>query len=649
MRENGRPLNEAKLILVGRGTVGKTSLVNRLIRNEFNPQEIKTDGIKIDEWKINLNGDEEVRLNVWDFGGQEIMHATHQFFLTERSLYLLVLNGREGAEDIDAEYWLKLIDSFGGQSPVIVVLNKISDHPFDLNRRALLQKYPNIKDFIKTDCGESEIGIDKLRNAIERETDRLDDLRVGFPSEWFDVKNKLTDTKKNYLSFDQFRGICQRNKVGRKHHQETLAKYLNQLGIVLNYKDDARLRDTHVLNPRWVTEGIYKILNSAILERNKGEIRLDEISEILPEKDYPHFMCRFIFDLMKKFYLCFSFPDDECHYLIPELLSKEEPEETEEFKPENCLNFQYHYSILPEGILPRFIVRTNVLSEGLPRWRSGAILEFEGCRALVKADVVDKKVSISIMGKDAENRRLLAVIRSDFDRIHNEIRNLEVREMVPLPDYPNEAVPYNNLLVMEREGKIELPFVVNQQLITINAKVLLNGVDLQRVVNKNEKSMAFENDAVRLFLSYAHKDERLRNELETHLKILNRRGLISLWHDRQIDAGEDWKRKIDDNLESANIILLLVSADFIASAYCWEKEMKRALERHHKGEAVVIPVIIRDTNWEGAPFADFQALPENAKAVKKWGNRDSAWRNVSEGIEKVVEKILSSRKTSKEI
>src|SRR5712692_5855328 len=100
------------------------------------------------------------------FGGQEIMHATHQFFLTERSVYLLVINGREGAEDADAEYWLKLIESFGGESAVIVVLNKIKEHPFDLNRRALQQKHP-IREFIETDC-EDGTGIEQLRKTIEQ-------------------------------------------------------------------------------------------------------------------------------------------------------------------------------------------------------------------------------------------------------------------------------------------------------------------------------------------------------------------------------------------------------------------------------------------------------------------------------------------------
>ncbi len=182
-----KPLNEAKLVLVGRGGVGKTSLVNRLVDDRFDPREEKTEGIKITKWPLRLPGNEEVRLNIWDFGGQEIMHATHQFFLTHRSLYLLVLNGREGGEDADAEYWLRLIESFAGDSPVIVVLNKFKQHPFALNRRGLQQKFPAIRDFVQTDCAKP-LGIEKLRRTIERETDRLKHLRDAFPAAWFSIK-----------------------------------------------------------------------------------------------------------------------------------------------------------------------------------------------------------------------------------------------------------------------------------------------------------------------------------------------------------------------------------------------------------------------------------------------------------------------------
>jgi internalin A len=149
-------------------------------------------------------------------------------------------------------------------------------------------------------------------------------------------------------------------------------------------------------------------------------------------------------------------------------------------------------------------------------------------------------------------------------------------------------------------------------------------------------------DRIRSYLcnnaySYSHKDETLRNELETHLKLLQRQGLIETWNDRQIEAGDEWRQKIDENLERADIILLLISADFIASDYCYDKEMGRALERHDQKEARVIPVILRDCSWTSAPFGKLQALPKDGKAVTLWDNKDSAWRNVSEGIEKVAD------------
>ena len=638
VRGGKRPLNEAKLILVGRGAVGKTSIVNRLVDNVFKSEK-KTEGIKITKWAIRLKDKEDVRLNVWDFGGQEIMHATHQFFLTQRSLYLLVLNGREGLEDADAEYWLKLIESFGGESPVIVVLNKIKEHPFDLNRRALQQKYPFIREFIKTDC-KSEIGLEELRKAIEHETDRLEHLRDAFPAAWFTIKDRLAGMKKNYLDFDDYRKECAKLGEKDKAAQESLAFYLHSLGIALNYKDDARLQDTHVLNPHWVTNGIYKILNSERLEKQKGEIHLKHLAEILDGRTYPAKMHRFLLDLMRKFDLCFSFPDDDTHYLIPELLDKQEPAEAAEFKPEECLNFQYHYPVLTEGLLPRFIVRTHTLSEGekYKRWRTGVILEFEGCRALVKADVQDKKVFIHVSGPAASRRRLLAVIRSEFERIHRDIRNLQPAEIVPLPVYPSVVVSYQELLVMEKEGEKEFKKVVDTQVMKLNVNDLLNGVDLEGT-RRRGRTVGEQKQAVRLFYSYSHRDEGLRNELETHLKLLQRQGLIETWNDRRIEAGEDWKGKIDENLERAGIILLLISADFIASDYCYEKEMMRALEREKNGEAIVIPVILRDVSLKGAPFDKLQYLPKDGLAVTKWEDKDSAWRNVSEGIERVVEEF----------
>jgi TIR domain-containing protein len=148
---------------------------------------------------------------------------------------------------------------------------------------------------------------------------------------------------------------------------------------------------------------------------------------------------------------------------------------------------------------------------------------------------------------------------------------------------------------------------------------------------------------LRVFISYSHKDERLRPELETHLKLLQRQGVIAVWTDRMISAGKEWKGEIDTNLESADIILLLVSADFLASDYCYDEEMTRALERHNAGAAIVIPIILKAVNWQSAAFAKLQALPTDGKPVMLWTDRPSAWTDVAAGIRAVAEQIRSRK------
>jgi hypothetical protein len=142
---------------------------------------------------------------------------------------------------------------------------------------------------------------------------------------------------------------------------------------------------------------------------------------------------------------------------------------------------------------------------------------------------------------------------------------------------------------------------------------------------------------IKLFYSYSHKDEALRDDLETHLANLKNQGIIEGWHDRKILPGKEWAGDIDENLEKAQVILLLISADFLASDYCQKKEMARAIERHRAGDACVIPILLRPVDWDGAPFAHIQALPRDARPVTKWTDRDEAWADVAKGIRRAIE------------
>jgi MinD-like ATPase involved in chromosome partitioning or flagellar assembly len=165
-----------------------------------------------------------------------------------------------------------------------------------------------------------------------------------------------------------------------------------------------------------------------------------------------------------------------------------------------------------------------------------------------------------------------------------------------------------------------------------------------RTRGRERRPLPGHGEPLRVFISYSHKDERLRRELETHLKLLQRQDVIALWTDHKISAGEEWKGEINESLESADIILLLVSADFLASDYCYDAEMKRALERRDAGEARVIPIILREAyQWQSAPFGELQALPTDGRPVMSFTSRDQAWSDVAVGIREVAEQIRSRK------
>ncbi len=151
-------------------------------------------------------------------------------------------------------------------------------------------------------------------------------------------------------------------------------------------------------------------------------------------------------------------------------------------------------------------------------------------------------------------------------------------------------------------------------------------------------------EALDVFVSYAHEDEDLQDELRKHLTSLEREGKIRAWHDRGIKAGEEWGGKIDFHLDASEIILLLISPDFMASNYCSAVEVPRAMQRHQQGATRVIPIIVRPVDWSGAAFAKLQVLPEDATPVTLWPNRDMAFLNVQQGLRSVIETEIRRRR-----
>lgn len=353
----------------------------------------------------------------------------------------------------------------------------------------------------------------------------------------------------------------------------------------------------------------------------------------------------FLLQLMRRFELAVPFPEQSDLYLVPERLSSEQPPDVGEFDAAHCLNFAYEYpTLLPEGLLPRFIVRTHIRSAGCPRWRSGVVLRWEGNSALVLGDTVNRRVIIRIDGPVAGRRRLLAVIRDNLDHIHGNY-TFQPRQIVPVPGHPAVTVPYEDLRAFKRDSVSSIPVVIDGRTRMLKVQQLLDGVDLvpPPPAETHERS---EMPRVTAFISYAHKDEWLREELDTHLTLLRVTGELDAWHDRGITPGEKWQGKINENLQRADLVLLLLSPDFIHSDYC-RKEMEIARQREADGQAVVVPIIARHCSWRNLPVQENQALPKDGKPVADaghdQGHRDAAWVQVEDGIRLVLKTIRPAR------
>lgn len=632
-KKAAEPLNEVKMLLVGRGEAGKSSIRDCLLGFGFDAHKKETPGIEIHLWpfKPKLAKGETVRVHVWDFAGQELTHGTHQFFLTERSVYVLVLDARAGTQEADAEYWLRLVTAFGGDSPIIVALNKSAQKPFDVDRFAIRERYPTVRAFVATDCATG-LGLAELEREVKDTVAEMKSVREPFPAAWGAIKDSFSKMKQSYVSFESFRDECRRNGVKDKAEQESLARILHRLGVVLHYADDPRLRDTTVLKPHWVTESIYTLLRLKEGPQSDGALAFTEACAALPN-ERPE-MVRYLIGLMRRFELCFPLGEagqEETRWLVPELLPKFQPELGQEWQGTDALRLRYQYKVLPAGLLPRFITRTYPLSAGQLRWRAGVVLEMDGARALVRAG--GSQVNAAIFGDAGGRQRLAKLIRNHFAHIHADLKGIEPEEQVEVDGHPGNFKSVATLELDEQKRGVT----------TIETKEGSVAIDQTHELNRISAPAARDpqQKRLRLFLSYSHKDAGLRDVFQENLALLEEDGLLVSWFDGKILASAEWDKEIRTELEKADVVVFLISTTFLNSKYIRGVEMKRAVERREQGEAELVSVVLENCEWKGRDFTKYQLVQPGGKPVRGWGRHRNAFNEVEKALRKVINDVLA--------
>ncbi|MEZ7278430.1 COR domain-containing protein [Pseudoalteromonas sp. 68 DY56-GL68] len=464
-----KALKEAKILVVGDERVGKTSIINRLLGNLHNENEASTQGIDIS--KLNFNGYEA---HIWDFAGQELTHQTHQFFLTERSLYLYVVDAQKEDNQARDIHWFNTIKSYSKNSPIIVVVNH-SDK--NVNYQFDIQRYHDdfeIVDVIKTSaCNLNSLpeqirynlgdSISTLHASIERQLPNLPGINKKLPENWHEVKNAMSKYKEtqNVIDKSVFENLCNKEKVLGAPLQSALLKILNSIGTVIAYPNDFRLKLNQILKPEWVTNAVYKIVRTP--SETPGLYSEEKISDILKD-GYSHAHQQWLIDLLIKFELGFRLAETS-DLLIPMRLPSVMPEfDRRQYNQGLNLRFNYHrIGLLKQNVLPQLIVRmhTYVDENTSKYWRHGLFLKHEDCLGVVIADEPNQSIEVFLSERNENARVLLQWVRSNLEKIeHAQIKSKE-----------NEALPYlEEVAIFDDDCEVTTGYVSYQKLIRANKR-----------------------------------------------------------------------------------------------------------------------------------------------------------------------------------
>ncbi len=420
-------LYEAKLLVVGEPGAGKTTLVRKLQRAEYTlrDDEKSTEGIDVVRWRFVMENGREFQVNIWDFGGQEIYQATHQFFLTRRSLYLLVADTRR--EDTDFYYWLNVVEVLSDSSPLLIIKNEKQDRHREINESQLRAQYSNLKESLVTNLATNR-GLSLIVAEIKRYIAHLPQVGAALPKTWVDVRKAIENDPRNHISLEEYLHICQTNNIKQYGDQIQLIEYLHDLGVCLHFQADPLLKKTVILKPRWGTDAVYKVLDSKQVIHNLGRFTRDDIVHIWDDYRYADMQDELL-QLMINFKLCYKIPELADTYIAPQLLTENQPTYGWD-KTENLI-LRYSYpEFTPKGILTQFIVAMHrYIIDQKNVWKTGVLLEKEQTWAEVIECYGKREIRIRISGKHKKD--LMTIVTYELDKIHSSYRRLSYNKLIP--------------------------------------------------------------------------------------------------------------------------------------------------------------------------------------------------------------------------
>jgi internalin A len=431
---------ESKLLLVGEGGTGKSSLLRALRNKSFDSNLSSTHGIEVDRLQLS-DPHHVIILNTWDFGGQQIYHATHQFFFTKRSLYIVVWNARLGVEQGRLDYWLETIKAHAPDAPVLLVATHVDERMPDLNYQLYKDVYPQIVGHLGVSNKHGQ-GIAELKTVLADQALRLPLMGQPWPEKWLSVEKVLSTRPEHHIDADTYVRCCSTCEVETDIAKGSLGNYLHDLGKILYFRDDYVLSNLIVLKPNWVTKAISRVLDDEAISKEQGILLHSDLPRIwaVDEEGQPYesYLYPIFLRLMERFYLSYQIEadapgDHSTSSLIPQLLPYQPPISLPTWPKsppagQTQVEMVYRFDFLPPGIMSWFIVRTHRFSQNL-HWREGVLLAYEGHQARAELNPMQRELRLLVQGLLPQN--FFTILMNTMDVILARFEGLKVRREIP--------------------------------------------------------------------------------------------------------------------------------------------------------------------------------------------------------------------------
>ena len=605
-REKGTDnLYEAKLLIVGEPGAGKTTLMNKILDEKYKLDlfEASTKGIEIKPYKFNTKDKHNFRVNIWDFGGQEIYHATHQFFLTKRSLYILLSDNR--TENTDFNYWLQTIELLSGNSPMIIVQNEKQNRKKDINFSGMKERFNNLKANYSFDLSKNIKGIKNLKSEIEHQICLLPHIGSELPKIWVGIRRTLEEEaiKQPYINESEYFLICEKHGMEGKDRMYFLSDYLHDLGVFLHFRDNAVLKRWIILRPDWATEAVYKILDNKGVVESNGYFTKSNLETIWRDSKYADMHDELI-SLMMKFELCYQM-ENSGTYIAPQLLRTAKPSYS--WDSQNDITVKYDYEFMPKGIITRFIVRMfYYISDQSLVWREGVILRKNESVAEVVETYGKREIRIKVSG--VYQREFLAIIMDSLDKLHLTYHNLKAEKLIPCncSECKSSKDPYYFSFDTVRK------YLANK-ISDDRCRKSLKSISLAPLL---DSFTGYSKSAgLKIYISSSKEDFESKKDFLKHFKSIQRNYQIVITDSDDASPGFNEKEYVRDQLDTTDVIICLLSHHYIASDWHVDVELQKALDRTETASCLFIPVILSDCDWKSLPIGHIKPVQYNSKPL----------------------------------